>query len=512
VVWILFKTLKGALAHIATKLLWVLCAFWVAASSYLMPGAYTTFLDSVLTDGIHQVQSAVLKANGYDDVNGVPQLLYDQVITKTWLEGEFGSATSPIARQQGPRLQDAQAWTKNDSTDTVTNTVRDTEAGPYFTGAKESRLATGFLGMTRGLCFAYFPLMAQLGQLLGMLILRLVILFAPVLGLLMILNQRAAPAIVRGLGKALGSCLLLAVGSTGYLWVLPIVLTGIQNAFLQMVIMGVITLIAMILIRPLRQITSMISGIVHAAGLNTQIGSPTASWAFRTWRRHRWWNKREQRLLRALTTSTTKSTKDPDDSDSESEHTPARRPRPEAHGPQRATAVRLPTPPTARPHGPSARAGLLGPRVFFHGPRVFQHGPAHSSTNPPPPPATDHTPDPTTGPGLTPTVDVPTLTVPLPSLSPDPDRPPGPNRDPQRPTDITPGVREELVVPSEHEDHTRRRAEHDPTGHNPAEPPEVIQVYRPSQHQVVSYPTNPTPPTGDRPENHERGADDANPI
>ncbi|MFD1048347.1 hypothetical protein ACFQ1S_23825, partial [Kibdelosporangium lantanae] len=35
VVWILFKTLKGALAHIATKLMWILCAFWVAASSYL---------------------------------------------------------------------------------------------------------------------------------------------------------------------------------------------------------------------------------------------------------------------------------------------------------------------------------------------------------------------------------------------------------------------------------------------------------------------------------------------
>ncbi|MFD1046245.1 hypothetical protein ACFQ1S_12105, partial [Kibdelosporangium lantanae] len=212
--------------------------------------------------------------------------------------------------------------------------------------------------MVRGFCYSYFPLMAELGQLFGMLILRLVILFAPILGLLMILYQRAAPAIARGVGKALASCVLLAVGSTGYLWVLPIVLKGTSNTFVQMVVMGVITITALILIRPLRQITGMISGIVQAAGFNTAAGSPAASWAMRTWRRHRWWNKREQRLTRALTLSnkrsTTRSEGDPiPNSHSTPKPAPPRRSRPEAHGPQRATVVRLSTPPTARAHGPT---------------------------------------------------------------------------------------------------------------------------------------------------------------
>jgi hypothetical protein len=287
VVWMLFKTLKGALAHVATKLLWILCAFWVAASSYLMPTAYTTFLDTILTDGIREIQGAVLSANGYDPVHGLPEMLYDNVIKNTWMEGEFGSDTSTIAKEQGPRLLDAQAWSKFDTTETVTqadldrkkatftdvaNTVRGTPAEGYFDGSNTSRFGTGLLGTVRGLCFAYFPLVAQLGQLLGMLILRLVILFAPILGLAMILYNRAAPAIVRALGKTLASCVLLAIGSTGYLWVLPMVLRDIQSPLLQMVIMTVITIIALILIRPVRQLTGMISGIVQAST------TPPAPW------------------------------------------------------------------------------------------------------------------------------------------------------------------------------------------------------------------------------------------
>ncbi|MFD1049749.1 hypothetical protein ACFQ1S_31570 [Kibdelosporangium lantanae] len=71
-------------------------------------------------------------------------------------------------------------------------------------------------------------------------------------------------------------------------------------------------------------------------------------------------------------------------------------------------------------------------------------------------------------------------------------------------------------MPSEHEDHARRRAEGDPTPEPPTPPepaPQVIQVYRPSQDQIVTYPAGPTPPPTEtnRPEGQDRGADDADP-
>jgi hypothetical protein len=532
VVWILFKTLKGALAHIATKLLWILCAFWVAASSYLMPGAYTTFLDTILTDGIREIQGAVLTTNGYDPTHGLPQLLYDQVIKKTWLEGEFGSATSSVAVEQGPRLLDAQAWSKNDSTDTVTdadlarkkaafedvaNKIRGTDAETYFTGNNGARFGTGFLGMIRGLCFAYFPLMAQLGQLLGMLILRLFILSGPILGLVMILYHRAAPGIFRGLGKVAASCVLLAVGSTVYLWTLPLVLKGADTPFLQMVIMAVITIVALVLIRPLRQITGMISGIVQAAGLNYTNNSTASGWAFRAWRRHQRWNKREKRLLHAIGSNDSKKTKSPSHRGTRPETVAAsgqqhpasaRRSRPEAWGPQRAVSTRLPVR-GARPHGPARRAGTIGPRVFFHGPRVLYQGTATSDDQQPPlhdvtkqevprglPPAEqDSLPSPAIH-------AVPSATA----DSPDWDRPTASdNQD------------EEFVIPSEHDEQIRRRAEGDdsdppvpsrPT-HEQNQP--VPQIYHPSQDQILPSPAEPDPPTH-RQENEERGDADADPI
>ncbi|MFC0112586.1 hypothetical protein [Kibdelosporangium aridum] len=522
VVWMLFKTLKGALAHIATKLLWILCAFWVAASAYLMPTAYTSFLDTILTEELREIQGAVLRANGYDETHGMPELLYDNVIKKTWLEGEFGASDSPLARDQGPRLLDAQAWTKFDHTENVTqadldrkratfddvaNTVRDTDAEGHFTGEHSGRLGTGLLGMVRGLCFAYFPFMALVGQLVGMLILRLVVLGAPVLGLAMIVYHRAAPGIARGLGKALSACILLAVGSTGYLWALPAVLNGVKTPLLQLLIMIVITILAIVLIRPVRQITGMVGGIVQAAGLNYATQPLASSWAFRTWRRHRRWNKRHKQLLHAVG-----GKHQPSSAPSPQNHEPSappppeapsgqRRHRPEAGAPQRATSTRIPMP-SARQHSPAERLGELGPRVFFHGPRVIYQGPATDPQQQQP----KQIPPPPSKPSPQPTVIVTSADqdAAAPEVRSDPDTEP-PIRIPDHAPPNEPT--EELIVPSEYEKHAHDN-EPAPPRINPSPP--VIEIYHPSTDQVLPHPAQDT--NSSRPEGEDRGDTDADPI
>lgn len=515
VVWMLFKTMKGALSHIATKLLWILCAFWVAASSYLMPKSYTTFLDTILTEELNEIQGSVLRANGYDSTNGLPELLYDNVIKKTWLEGEFGASDSDVARDQGPRLLDAQAWRKTDHTGNVTQAdldrkkatfedvatkVRGTDAESHFTGEHGGRIGTGLLGLVRAFCFSYFPLMALLGQLAAMLILRLLVLCAPILALAMIVYQRAAPGIVRSLGKALSACVLLAVGSTGYLWALPAVVNGVKTPLLQMLIMLVITIIALVLIRPMRQITGMIGGIVHAAGLNYASHPIASSWAFRTWRRHHRWNKRHKQILRAVDQQHQGSPTQP----SPQPHQPTtqtpnpapigRRPhRPEAGASQRATSTRIPQP-SPRPHGPAERAAELGPRVFFHGPRVFHHGPAEPplEKQTPPPPGNNTPPKPT---------------IIVTDVDPAPPITPPPTEAPSHPTELLtpPTPVEQLVVPSEYE----KRVPGDQTPVDLPRPP-VIEIYRPSTDQLVEENTNAPKPT--RPEVEDRGDTDADPI
>ncbi|HEX9336403.1 MAG TPA: hypothetical protein VF892_10980, partial [Pseudonocardiaceae bacterium] len=284
VVWILFRVVRGDMARIATKTMWIMVALWLAASASLMPTVYTGVLDNLLIGTMNDVQNSILQqSNTTGGRNAVPEMLYNSVVLNTWQQGEFGQANATEAQKFTKPLIDSQAWAKTDVSSPddqakfaakqqefkdVNTQLKQTSVYQYFTGSAGQRTGAGILGAARGLSFSLFPAIAEIGQWLGILLLRLLVLFGPILGLVIILNDKFAPGMMRGLGKALGSCLFLTVGATGELWLLKFVLGfNDMTIFQQLLLMAAITVIAVIVVKPMRQLQNIAGGITSAVGL-----------------------------------------------------------------------------------------------------------------------------------------------------------------------------------------------------------------------------------------------------
>jgi hypothetical protein len=132
------------------------------------------------------------------------------------------------------------------------------------------------VGAAGGVAFGWFPLLAEIGQFLAVFLLRILVLAAPIVGLVMILYHRFAPNMLRALGRMLGAALFLTVGSTLYLMMLQAVLSLVHNPALQIIIMLVVMVLALVLVKPFKQLTGMVGGLVSAAGFE-QMGNTVSS-------------------------------------------------------------------------------------------------------------------------------------------------------------------------------------------------------------------------------------------
>ncbi|MFD1049135.1 hypothetical protein ACFQ1S_28160, partial [Kibdelosporangium lantanae] len=191
---------RGDLATVSRKGMWALAAMWVATSFVLVGPLYKEMEQRFLSKTT-QIQAGFVADNAPEsDLNALPQALHDKVVYQNWLRGEFGSENAPEAKQYGADLLDAQAWTKNDSADTVDQGALDAKKakykdianklGPskgYFTGADGSRTGAGFLAMFQGIVYSLFQLFAKLGVLLAQVLLRIFLLATPLIGLIAIL-------------------------------------------------------------------------------------------------------------------------------------------------------------------------------------------------------------------------------------------------------------------------------------------------------------------------------------
>lgn len=287
---ILYWTLHGDLARIGRKTLWILAGLWLAAATYLAPLLYTHLSDSFLILGTTDVQSNILRQTGLPnttEANSVPTLLHDQTVWIPWLQGEFGSETSPQAQQYGRELMLAQACSKTEvllasnppsnanpasecgtqantaakqqQYNDVATALANTPADTYFTGAAGNRTGAGASSVFKALCYDLFPLVSELGILLAQIIIRVVVLGGPLLGLLAILNNSVMPSVFRSIGNALGQGLILAVASAMDTFALQWFLDPQRDlpVLAQIMVMTLITVVLWITVRPDRRVTQM---------------------------------------------------------------------------------------------------------------------------------------------------------------------------------------------------------------------------------------------------------------
>ena len=279
----------GDLATISKRSMWALAGMWLAASVLALGPVYSE-VDSLLLQKTSQIQAGFLPSGQVDaQRNALPDALYDNVIYHNWLRGEFGDPTVPQATQYGPELLNDQAWTKLDAgsaddqnavaakqTDFKAMPAKLGSAAGFFEGTQGSRTGDGFLALLESAAYALFQLFAKAAVLLAQVLIRLLMLAAPLVGLAAMVIPDLLPRIGRAAGAVLFNVLLLAGLAGMHALLLNLIFdAGGQLSLLAQLLLASLTTIVFFMVgKPLRRLWQMVELSVSAAG-STVPGAPS---------------------------------------------------------------------------------------------------------------------------------------------------------------------------------------------------------------------------------------------
>lgn len=280
---------RGDFATVSRRALFALGGMWLAASSLVLVNNYDRIDDAIVktTTGI---QAGFVDPDSDQIVRDIlPTDLHTKVVYESWLRGEFGSPEIPQAKEFGPKLLDAQAWSWQDvregrdaNNETEQNKMNAYKAMPgqlgqaagYFKGSDGSRIGAGFLAFLQAIAYSLFQLFAKLAVLLAQLLLRILTLTAPIIGLVALIHHD----ILRRVGKAVGAVvlnvLILAMLAGVHFKFLQLIFSADAKLSLltQILLAGIVTLVFLLVGRPMRRMWQMIELSVGAAGASV----PTA--------------------------------------------------------------------------------------------------------------------------------------------------------------------------------------------------------------------------------------------
>jgi hypothetical protein len=271
----------GDLASMGRRSMWALAGMWLAASVLVLGPIYGE-VDTLLLQKTSQIQAGFVPASQVQSQrNTLPDSLYDNVVYRNWLRGEFGDPNSPQAKQFGHELLNDQAWAKTDVNSAndqakVTAKQNDFKALPnklgssagFFEGTEGSRTGDGFLALFQGFAYALFQLFAKASVLLAQVLLRVLLLAAPVIGLAAMILPDLLPRVGKAVGAVLFNVLLLsALAGMDALLLNLIFGAGSQLSLLaQMLLASLITIVFFMVGRPVRRMWQMVELSVSAAG------------------------------------------------------------------------------------------------------------------------------------------------------------------------------------------------------------------------------------------------------
>jgi hypothetical protein len=371
---LLVLAMRGDLARQTQRAALGIGALILAAAAYLAPVNWARAADTLLLDGVTQMQEGFLSQVGLGDRDTLPTVLVDQVVYQNWQRGNFGSPDVPQATDLGRPLLRASTFTIDevangqDTPELAQQKKADFEAlagqmgdrYSYFQGSSGSRVGVGVLAVIQAVCIALFQLLSKVLVLVAMLLLRLMVMTAPVIAVVAVLKPDVLPALLRVAGAAIVNTVI--VGALAGLHALLVVSmfrpgSGI-DLWLGLLVTGVVTVVLWAVARPFRRLVSMVSltrdqfgGIVPGIS-----GGPVS----RVWQRvrgadpeprqSRWWDERRA----------TGSGGDPDAVRPEAEYSTYSGPPVQGtvtHGPGARTPRRHPVPAAQRASLPAAGGG-----------------------------------------------------------------------------------------------------------------------------------------------------------
>jgi hypothetical protein len=285
----------GDLASMSRRGMWALAGMWLGASVLVLGPLYGE-VDTLLLQKTSEIQAGFLPADQVDaQRNTLPDALYDNVIYRNWLRGEFGDPDSPQAKKFGAELLNDQAWAKTDigaADDQAKVTAKENDykalpnklgsAAGFFEGTEGSRTGDGFLALFQGFAYSLFQLFAKASILLAQVLLRVLLLGAPLIGLAAMILPDLLPKVGKAAGAVLFNVLLLSAlaGMDALLLNLIFGAAGL-SLLAQMLLASLITIVFFMIGRPVRRMWQMVELSVSAAGA----GFPSSPSMFSRFRR-----------------------------------------------------------------------------------------------------------------------------------------------------------------------------------------------------------------------------------
>lgn len=253
----------------------------VAATAF-SPLIYTNLFDDLLIDGFKTVEneigSAMSSDDGDDDVSYrevLPTKLHHEIVVKNWARGEFGNNDTKLAKELGPKLVDAQACSWGEvSTDSCDVDQKDQEfqkiaekvqdKGDYstFTGESGGRMGTGALAAIQSVVFGLLQLMAKLALLLSQLVLRVFVLFGPIIGILA-MAPGVGRTVLRGvLGVGVLGLVFNVVAGVHSFIIIKLLSTDL-SMMMKLVVATLLTMLIWSVLRPVKRIKTMVASSMY---------------------------------------------------------------------------------------------------------------------------------------------------------------------------------------------------------------------------------------------------------
>lgn len=270
---LLLLAARGDLARQAQRVLVALAALTLGSIVYAAPVSLLKASDAVLFDGISQMQQGFLTELGVGDPDTLPETLTQEIVYANWARGAFGSAESAQARDLGRDLLRAQAFTRaevaagQDSLDTANKkkqaftalTGKMGDRFAQFQGIAGSRVGTGGTALLQAVTLAAFPAAAKLVVFVAMIIMRMLVLFAPVVAVVAIMRPQIMAGLFRVVAGVLLNAVLAAALAAAHAWLVVMMLqpgSGVAP-LLTLVVAGVVSTLFWVLIRPVRRLVTL---------------------------------------------------------------------------------------------------------------------------------------------------------------------------------------------------------------------------------------------------------------
>ncbi|SFE68851.1 hypothetical protein SAMN04487819_1252 [Actinopolyspora alba] len=287
---LLWHGAKSDNAGAAKRLTWGIIGFWMAASAALLPVTYNDFFRGYLVDMTATAQSGFVDSDNWDRRDMWPSTVTQTVVYENWLAGEFGKADSELAKQYGKQLLDAQAcakreWlrdgecdqdAKGEKFEDIASQVEEADAYAYSVLKGEEywpRMGAATVAAFQGVYIVVFQIVAKMIIILSLVMIAILIFLLPITGLIGMINPETLKGNIKVFGTAFVNAIMM--GLLSGLHIRLVVWATNNLGFLsQSVFLLLVTILLLMIARPIKRMKSMISATMQVANASFERSYP----------------------------------------------------------------------------------------------------------------------------------------------------------------------------------------------------------------------------------------------